>query len=481
MPAPLFPLFADLHGRPVLVVGGGAVAERKTRALREAGAEIRIGAPALTPTLAEWAELGLITHLEGEFQPAWLDDVWLVTAATDHADVNAAVADAANRRRIFANVVDDAALSSVQIPARVQRGPLQVAISSSGAAPMLARHLRERLESELDESLGPLALLLQRLRPRITAQLPDIATRRRFFDTLLQGNVPGLIRAGRLYGATRQVLCLLGAPRQRPKRGRVALVGAGPGDAGLLTLRGLRLLNQADVILHDRLVSPEVLALARRDAECIEVGKQANGPSMRQSTINALMLEHALAGKTVVRLKGGDAFVFGRGGEELQALRAHDIDYEVVPGITAALACGAYAGIPLTHRDHANSLRLLTAHGANGPSEHEWADLARPGQTLAVYMGVAGLANFAQQLITHGRAAATPAALIENGSRPEQRVISATLDTLPALARQHAVASPALLVVGDVAAHADTLHWFGAAPLRPDPADEKKPWPARAA
>ena len=235
------------------------------------------------------------------------------------------------------------------------------------------------------------------------------------------------------------------------------------------------------MILHDRLVSPEVLALARRDAECIEVGKQANGPSMRQSTINALMLEHALAGKTVVRLKGGDAFVFGRGGEELQALRAHDIDYEVVPGITAALACGAYAGIPLTHRDHANSLRLLTAHGANGPSEHEWADLARPGQTLAVYMGVAGLANFAQQLITHGRAAATPAALIENGSRPEQRVISATLDALPALARQHAVASPALLVVGDVAAHADTLHWFGAAPLRPDPADEKKPWPARAA
>ena len=467
MTAPLLPLFADLRGRPVLVVGGGAVAERKAVALHEAGADLRIGAPALTPLLAEWTRRGLLTHLEGEFQPEWLDEVWLVTAATDRPEVNAAVASAAARRRIFANVVDDAALSSVQVPARVQRGPLQVAISSGGAAPMLARHLRERLESELDDALGPLALLLQRLRPRITAALPDVAARRRFFDHVLQGDVPGLVRAGRILGATRQILRLLAAPDRRPRRGRVALVGAGPGDAGLLTLRGLRLLNQADVILHDRLVSPEVLALARRDAERIEVGKQANGPSIRQSAIHALMLEHALAGKTVVRLKGGDGFVFGRGGEELQALRAHGIDYEVVPGITAALACGAYAGIPLTHREHAQSLRLLTAHGADdGDGGHDWRDLARPGQTLAVYMGLAALPGFVARLIAHGRAPGTPAALIENGSRPGQRVVSATLATLPALARTHDIASPALLVVGEVAAYADTLHWFGAPPLR---------------
>ena len=467
MSAPLFPLFADLRGRPVLVVGGGTVAERKTAALLEAGADVRIGSPTLTVALAAWVKQGRLTHLQGSFSADWLDDVWLVTAATDNAEVNAAVAKAAAERRVFANVVDDAARSTVQVPARVQRGPLQVAISSGGAAPMLARHLRERLETELDESLGPLALLLQRLRPRITARLPDLAARRRFFDTVLHGTVPGLLRAGQGRQAVRHLLQLLAASNERPKRGRVALVGAGPGDAGLLTLRGLRLLNQADVILHDRLVSPEVLALARRDAECIEVGKQANGPSIRQSAIHALMLEHALAGKTVVRLKGGDSFVFGRGGEELQVLRSHGIDYEVVPGITAALACGAYAGIPLTHRDHANSLRLLTAQGADGASsDHDWNDLARTGQTLVVYMGVAALAGFAQKLIAHGRSPDTPAALIENGSRPEQRVVSATLATLHALARAHGIVSPALLVVGEVASFADTLHWYGAAPLR---------------
>ena len=394
------------------------------------------------------------------------------------------MAEAATQRRIFANVVDDAVLSSVQMPARVQRGPLQIAISSAGAAPMLARHLREKLESDLDESLGPLTLLLQRLRPRITARLSNLAARRRFFDALLQGSVPGLMRVGQHTRAARHLLRSLAAPAQHPKRGRVALVGAGPGDAGLLTLRGLRLLNQADVILHDRLVSPEILALARRDAECIEVGKQANGPSIRQSAIHALMLEHALAGKTVVRLKGGDAFVFGRGGEELQVLRAHDIDYEVVPGITAALACGAYAGIPLTHRDHASSLRLLTAQAADGHhSQDDWADLARAGQTLAIYMGVAALPSFIDKLIEHGRAAHTPAALIENGSRPEQRVVSATLATLPTLAREHQVSSPALLVVGEVAAYADSLHWFGAAPLRPaaSPVISKARQPSRAA
>lgn len=484
MSAPLFPLFTDLRGRPVLVVGGGIVAERKVAALCEAGAAVRIGAHALTPALADWAARGLITHLQGDYHPEWLDDVWLAIAATDQPEINAAIADAAARRRVFANVVDDAALSSVQVPARVRRGPLQVAISSGGAAPMLARHLRERLETELDESLGLLALLLQRLRPRITVRLPSLAARRRFFDTVLHGTVPGLIRAGRIHAATRQVLRLLATPDDRRKRGRVALVGAGPGDAGLLTLRGLRLLNQADVILHDRLVSPDVLALARRDAERIEVGKQANGPSIRQSAIHALMLEHALAGKTVVRLKGGDGFVFGRGGEELQALRAHDIDYEVVPGITAALACGAYAGIPLTHREHARSLRLLTAQGVDGgDGDHDWNDLARPGQTLAVYMGVGALPAFARRLVEHGLSPGTPAALIENGSRPQQRVVSATLATLPAAAREHAIASPALLVVGDVAAYADTLHWFGAAPLRAtkDPASGQTSQAARAA
>ena len=251
-----------------------------------------------------------------------------------------------------------------------------------------------------------------------------------------------------------------------PSIGLVQLVGAGPGDPGLLTLHAARALAEADVVLHDRLVSADVLALSHRDAELIEVGKRVGGDHhATQARIHDLLVKHASAGKRVVRLKGGDPFVFGRGGEELEVLRAHGIPFEVIPGITAAVACAAYAGIPLTHRDHAQSLRLLTAHAQDGDAEHDWAALAQANQTLAFYMGVSGLARLRDNLIAHGRAASTPFALVENGSRPEQRVIAGTLDELPELARRHAVQAPALLVVGEVAAFASQLHWFGGAPL----------------
>jgi uroporphyrin-III C-methyltransferase/precorrin-2 dehydrogenase/sirohydrochlorin ferrochelatase len=252
--------------------------------------------------------------------------------------------------------------------------------------------------------------------------------------------------------------------------GRVALVGAGPGDAGLLTLRALRLLNQADVILHDRLVSRDVLALARRDAERIEVGKQAGNHHTTQARIHELMLHHARAGRFVVRLKGGDPFVFGRGGEELEVLRAAGIDYEVVPGVTAALACAAYAGVPLTHRDHADSVRFVTAHGADEMLSPDWSGLAKERQTLAIYMGVAGLERLQRELIVHGRDPATPFALIENGSRPHQRVIVGALANLSERATRHAVRSPALLLLGETAGLAAQLHWFGAAPIGDAPA-----------
>jgi len=251
-----------------------------------------------------------------------------------------------------------------------------------------------------------------------------------------------------------------------PAPGLVRLVGAGPGDPGLLTLHAARALAEADVVLHDRLVSAEVLALARPGADLIEVGKHVGGNHhATQARIHDLLLAHARAGKRVVRLKGGDPFVFGRGGEELEVLRAHGIPYEVVPGITAAIACAAYAGIPLTHRDHAQSLRLLTAHAQDGDADHDWAALAQPHQSLAFYMGVSGLARLREKLIAHGRAASTPCALVENGSRPEQRVIAGTLGELPELAERHTVKAPALLVVGEVAAFATRLHWFGGAPL----------------
>jgi uroporphyrin-III C-methyltransferase/precorrin-2 dehydrogenase/sirohydrochlorin ferrochelatase len=462
---PLFPLFAQLAGRAVLVVGGGAVARRKVLALLPTQARIRLGAAEVEPGLAQLARAGRIELIHGAFEPGWLDGAWLVIAATDDATVNRAVAAAAQSRRIWANVVDDAELSSVHLPARVERGAVQIAISSGGGAPMLARHLREQLESRLDESLGALAVLLTQARERIRNRLPELAARRRFFDRVLQGPIPALLRQGDTATARREFIAALEQP-QRPPSGSVALVGAGPGDPGLLTLRALRVLNEADVVLHDRLVSAEVLALARRDAEFIEVGKQVGGDhGATQERIHHLLVEHARRGRRVVRLKGGDPFVFGRGGEELEALRAHGIDFEVVPGITAAIACGAYAGIPLTHREHAQSVRFITAHTRDEDDACDWAALAQEKQTLAFYMGVAGLERIRERLLAHGRAASTPFALIENGTRPEQRVVLGTLADLAETARFHCVGAPALLVIGEVAALAASLHWFGSEPL----------------
>jgi uroporphyrin-III C-methyltransferase/precorrin-2 dehydrogenase/sirohydrochlorin ferrochelatase len=460
----LFPIFADLRDRAVLVVGGGHVAERKAQALLDAGARVRVGSPTLSPALRRHLADGRIVHLRGVFIEEWLDDVWLAIAATDDAAVNHAVANAGAARRLWVNVVDDVESSGFQVPAVVHRGPLQVAISSGGAAPMLARHLREKLETLLDASLGSLAELLTRRRDAIRNRFPSLPARRRFFERLLAGPLQRLLR----HGQSDIAEAAFDAALQQsiaPVQGSVVLVGAGPGDPGLLTLRALRVLNEADVILHDRLVAPEVLALARRDAERIDVGKQARGRQMEQSQIHALMLELAREGKRVVRLKGGDPFVFGRGGEELEFLRAHAIDFEVVPGITAALACAAYAGVPLTHRNHAQSLRFVTAHCKDSLDTLDWPSLAAGKQTLAVYMGVSGLETLRTRLLAHGRDPATPFALIENGSRPEQRVVVGTLATLCERARGHAVRSPALLILGEVAALAQSLHWFGAPPL----------------
>ena len=468
MNAPLFPLFADLRDRPVLVVGGGAVAERKVEALLDAGALPIVGSPDLSEGLQAKFESGRIRWQAGEFREDWLDEAWLVIAATGNSEVNRAVAATAAARRILANVVDDAELSSFHVPALVQRGPLQIAISSGGGggAPMLARHIQRQLETLLDDSLGTLAELLTRQRERIRTRFPALGARRRFFEKLLAGPLPRLLR--QRLDAEQADAYLQDALRDEESVepvGSVVLVGAGPGDPGLVTLNALRAMNEADVILHDRLVSAEVLRLARRDATRIEVGKSAGRHSMSQDEIQALMLEHARQGKRVVRLKGGDPFVFGRGGEELEFLRAHGIAFEVIPGITAAVACAAYAGIPLTHRDHAQSLRLVTAHCKDSLDTLDWGALAQERQTLAVYMGVAGLEKVRERLLLAGVAPNLPFALVENGSRPQQRVITGTLASLPDHARHHRVQSPALLILGEVAALADSLHWFGAAPL----------------
>jgi uroporphyrin-III C-methyltransferase/precorrin-2 dehydrogenase/sirohydrochlorin ferrochelatase len=460
----LYPLFADLSGRQVLVVGGGPVGERKAAALLEAGATVIVGAPALSPALQSWAEQGRVEWRNGRFDEAWLEDAWLVIAATDDAALHRRIRDLAEARHLFVNVVDDAEQSSFHVPAVIDRAPVTIAISSGGHAPMLARLLRERLEVLVDPVVGPLAALLAAMRGRIRKQLPDVSLRRRYYERLLVGPVQSLLRRGQHALAEASAERLLDA-FDAPRSGSVVLLGAGPGDPGLLTLRGLRALNEADVILHDRLVSHDVLALARRDAERIEVAKQAGNHHTTQAQIHALMLEHAAAGKRVVRLKGGDPFVFGRGGEELEFLRQHGIPYEVVPGITAALACAAYAGVPLTHRDHAQSVRLMTAHCRDSVDTLDWAALAQEKQTLAVYMGTSELPVIQQRLIAHGRSASTPFALVENGSRPEQRVITGTLGSLAERAAASEVRSPALLIIGEVAALAHTLAWFGRPPV----------------
>lgn len=457
----LFPLFADLKGRAVLVVGGGAVATRKTGALLEAGAHVTVGAPELDEALLGLRDGGRIAHYTGHFESNWLDAMWLVIAATDDAAVNAQVAQAAQERRMLVNVVDNPALSSFQVPSIVDRSPLVVAISSSGVAPVLARRMRERIESLFDHTLGPLAALSAKFRLQIRRQRAEMGPRRAFYDWLLDGPVAALLRQARPAEAEAALVAELDRPAGALV-GSVVLVGAGPGDPGLLTLKALRALNEADVILYDKLVSDEVMSLARRDADRISVGKQpGEDHHATQARIHALLVEHAQAGKRVVRLKGGDPFIFGRGGEELEYLRAHGVRYEVVPGVTAALACAAYAGIPLTHRAYAQSLHLATAHGAADADTIDWKALARQRQTLTFYMGVAQLSTLSRQLIGHGRDAATPVAIVENGSRTDQRVLATTLGELPGAASRHAVCSPALLIVGEVAALAGPLSWFG--------------------
>ena len=456
-----FPIFLRLANEPVLVVGGGAVAERKIDLLLRTSAQVRVIAPELVPGLAERAAAGEITHVATEFSPEHLDGVRLAIAATDKHAINAWVARQAERRNIPVNVVDDRELSRFIVPAIVDRSPVVVAVGSSGDAPVLTRRLRERLESFLPQRLGALARLAGKLRPTIKARIESPARRRKFWEDFFDGTVAADVLAGRSVDDAQIASTLLTGDQGA---GEVALVGAGPGDPGLLTLRALRALQNADVILYDRLVSAEVLDLARRDAERINVGKSAGDAHVSQEEINALLVQLAQQGKRVCRLKGGDPFIFGRGGEELEALAAAGVRFEVVPGVTAAAGCAAYAGIPLTHRDHAQSLVFVTGHTKDGSSDTlDWDHLARPAQTVVYYMGLAHVERIISRLRAHGAPESRAAAIVEQGTRAEQRVVTGTLADLAQKARQADIQSPALLIVGEVTRLHETLQWFNAA------------------
>ena len=453
------PIFADLKQRPVLVVGGGDVAARKVDLLQRAGAEIRIVAQSLSPELEQQRQQGQLLWLGKTFDPQQLDDVFLAIAATDDNALNAAVFAEADKRRVLANVVDDQPRCSFIFPSIIDRSPLVVAVSSSGQAPVLARLLREKLEALLPASLGQMAQVAGRWRGQAKQRLASIGERRRFWEKAFGGRFATLVANGQTAQAERQLEQDLQsfAAGDEGAQGEIALVGAGPGDAGLLTLKGLQQIQQADVVVYDRLVSEEIMTLVRRDAERIFVGKRAGHHCVPQEQINQILLQQALQGKRVVRLKGGDPFIFGRGGEELETLADANVPFSVVPGITAASGCSAYSGIPLTHRDHAQSVRLVTGH-AKADGGLDWATLAAGQQTLVFYMGLTQAAEIQRQLIAHGLPAATPVALVENGTSCRQRVIEGELGQLGALSLL--AASPSLIIVGSVVSLRSKLNWF---------------------
>jgi uroporphyrin-III C-methyltransferase / precorrin-2 dehydrogenase / sirohydrochlorin ferrochelatase len=445
-----------------LVVGGGEVALRKVEMLLRAGADVLLVAPEVHAELSAWAEAGKLKIVRREFAAEDLTGARLVIVASAHRTINRWIANLAEAAAIPVNVVDDLQSSRFIVPAIIDRDPVLIAVSTAGTSPVLARRLRERLEALIPKKIGEAALWLRSLRRAARLRLRDTAARRRYFEALVDGAALKRFVAGDARGARQIAQRLLESGALSPKAtGEVTLVGAGPGDPELLTLKALRALQDADVILYDRLVSQAVLDLARRDAERICVGKAAGQPGSTQAEINTLLVELARRGRRVVRLKGGDPFIFGRGGEELEALARAGIDFAVIPGITAAAGCAAYAGIPLTHRDYAHSVTFVAGHEEEAGREPDWRALAAPASTAVFYMGLKRADHIAARLIAHGASPDLPAGVIAQGTRAEQQVLIATLATLGAAVGRAGFESPALLIVGDVVALHRSLAWFG--------------------
>ena len=447
-----FPLFLTLEGRGALVVGGGEAAARKVELLLAAGARVSLIAGTVIGEIAQLIADGRVSWAGGSFEEADLAGMALAIVATDDEQLQTRVSAAAQARSVPVNVVDTPGLSSFIMPSIVDRSPITIAISTGGTAPALARKLKAEIERALPAAIGRVARFAEMFREQARRTLVDPGKRRRFWDRVLQGRVGELALAGDEIAARRELIRLLDGVRNQPAEGpgMVHLVGAGPGDPDLLTLKAHRLLQRADVVVYDRLVSSEVLALARRDAERIYVGKRRAHHCMAQSEINRRLVALARAGKNVVRLKGGDPFVFGRGGEEIEALIAAGVAVEVVPGVTAALGCAASAGIPLTHRDHAQACVFVTGHTKDGELTLDWPMLARPRQTVVIYMGAESLSPIARQLLQHGLAPRTPVALIENGTTDRERRVVGTLATIERQAMRVQLSGPTLFMIGEV-------------------------------
>ncbi len=450
------PIFADVRNKLCLVVGGGGVAKRKAGMLLGAGARVRVVAPQIEAALAEQHNVETVT---ARFSEEHLDGVTLVIAATNDRSVNRQVSELARARNIPVNVVDDPELCSFIMPAILDRSPLMVAFSSGGASPVLTRMMRGKLETMIPQNYSRLATFAERFRELVKRRISNPVKRRIFWENALEGVIAEKVLVGDESSAEKMMQQML-ASEDNIQHGEVYLVGAGPGDPDLLTFRALRLLQKADVVVYDNLVSKPILEMVRRDAERIYAGKKRDDHTMPQEEINELLVRLAKQGKRVLRLKGGDPFIFGRGGEEIETLAEHGIPFQVVPGITAASGVAAYAGIPLTHRDHAQSCIFVTGHLKDGSMDLDWDALARPRQTIVVYMGLPGLATLCSELVAHGLPGSTPAAIVQQGTTQNQRVITGTLVTLPGIAQAEKLQAPTLIIVGGVVTLRSKLAWF---------------------
>ncbi|MCU7797582.1 MAG: siroheme synthase CysG [Candidatus Thiodiazotropha sp. (ex Myrtea spinifera)] len=459
-----FPIFLDVKNKPCLVVGGGSVAERKTASLLKSGADVALVAPELTHNLTTWRDMGQLTHQVREFSAQDLDGSHLVIAATDQPAVNRLISELANQQRIPVNVVDQPELCSFILPSVIDRSPVVAAVSTGGASPVLARLIRTRLESMIPAGYGRLAELCNRFRQRVKETFAKPADRRLFWERTLESGVAERIFSGHDAEANELMEKALADTRLSQDIGEVYLVGAGPGDPDLLTFRALRLMQQADVVVYDRLVAKPILELTRHEAEHIYVGKERDKHTMRQEEINKLLASLAKQGKRVLRLKGGDPFIFGRGGEEIDTLAAEGVPFQVIPGITAAAGCASYAGIPLTHRDYAQSVTFVTGHLKDGTMNLNWPMLAQPNQTIVFYMGLVGLPVICRELQHHGAGGDMPIALVQQGTTHKQRVFTGTLETIQQIVEKEKPKPPTLIIVGHVVELQEKLAWFVAPP-----------------
>ncbi len=457
------PVSLLIENKSCIVVGAGAVAARKIRQLLEAGARVTVISPEACAAISDLNEKGEIDFQQRPYRESDLNQTDLVIAATDQPSLNLQIAEQAKKQRLAVNVVNQPEAGTFIMPSIVNRDPVNIAISTGGASPVLARLLRARLETMIPASYGKLARLVSRFRQRAIEQFPDVAERRAFWERVLQGQVAELLYSGQEHRAEK----LLEAQFEqtgvgKPMTGEVYLVGGGPGDPDLLTFRALRLMQQADVVLYDRLVAPAIVNLVSAEAERIYVGKERSNHSLPQQEINQLLVDLAGQGKRVLRLKGGDPFIFGRGGEEIDLLSENQIPFQIVPGITAASGCASYAGIPLTHRDYAQSCLFITGHLKDGTINLNWPALVQPRQTLAVYMGTHGIDVLSRELIDHGLSAQTPAAIIQQGTTDRQQVYTATLNTLPELPEKHEIKPPSMIIIGEVVNLRNKLAWYEA-------------------